>query len=102
VQFLRYLMEVSKRGHSARAALRRGDLNSALDDVETAVTTAEQNLDCIDMANPTVTHLKMLQTRRRRAVGKKLCETVDELSRKLRRHGAPPQSSPSRGPALTG
>jgi hypothetical protein len=53
VQIFRYQIEVSKRGHSARAALQRGDLNSALDDVEAAVTTAEQNLDCVDVTNPT-------------------------------------------------
>ena len=52
MEYFRYQIEVSKRGHSARAALERGDLNSALDDVEEAVTTAEQNPDCTDVANP--------------------------------------------------
>lgn len=53
MQFFVYQIEVAKRGDSARASLQRGDLNSALDDVEAAVTTAEQNLNCVDVANPT-------------------------------------------------
>jgi hypothetical protein len=52
LEYFRYQIEVSKRGHSGRASLGRGDLNFALDDVEEAVTTAEQNQDCVDVANP--------------------------------------------------
>jgi hypothetical protein len=49
-----------------------------------------------------VTHSKMVQTRRRRAVGKKRRERVDKLSRKLGSPGAPPQSAPVRDATLTG
>jgi hypothetical protein len=42
----------------------------------------------------------MVQTRRRRAVGKKRRERVAKLSKKLRRHGAVPQGGPVRGAAL--
>jgi hypothetical protein len=49
-----------------------------------------------------VTHSKMVQTRRRRAVGKKRRARVDKLSKKLGRQGAGKQSGPVRGATLTG
>jgi hypothetical protein len=43
----------------------------------------------------------MVQTRRRRAAGKKRRERLDKLSKKLRRHAARPPSDPVLSAALT-
>jgi len=50
VQYQTYQLEVSDRGRSARASLKIGDLNAALDAVEESIATSEQNLHWVDMA----------------------------------------------------
>ena len=50
MQYQAYQLEVSDRGRSARASLKSGDLNAALDAVEESIATAEQNLHWADMA----------------------------------------------------
>jgi hypothetical protein len=50
VQYQAYQLEVSDRGRSARASLKSGDLNAALDAVEDSIATAEQNPHWADMA----------------------------------------------------
>ena len=57
---------------------------------------------CITLEEIEVTHSKMIQTRRRKAVGKKRRERADKLSKKLRGRDARPQSGPGHGAALAG
>lgn len=50
MEYQRYQLEVSDGSRSARASLKSGDLNAALDAVEETLVTAEQNLHWADMA----------------------------------------------------
>ena len=51
LQYHRYQLEISQRGRSARAYVNSGHLNAALIELQEAIATAEQNLDCADVAN---------------------------------------------------